>query len=191
MFVCMFVLSRIGQMNPPLRPVMKAMDNPKVHCLFAANCRGTAVHRHTKEGLRPMKSGIRRGVLTVDNKKVDQAEYAHSVRTTIGPWMQETGSKLVMADCVTVNRAPEVIDAFKNLESKRFHRMAKGITCPVGRRYTRTRPTTRMVQCLEHFRTIWPNECATSTVWPHTHALLSCTMKSPNSGAPQSIAAWL
>ncbi len=35
------------------------------------------------------------------------------------------------------------------------------------------------------------NECVTWTVLPHTHVLRSCMRKSPNSGAPQSIAAWL
>ncbi len=131
-------------------------------------------------------------MLTVDNKKVDQAEYAHSVRTTIGPWMQETGSKLVMADCVTVNRAPEVIDTFKEFGIEVFPSNGKGHYVPGGQApysHETNHEDGSMFGTFQDDLTKRMRDL--DSVATHTHALLSCTRKSPNSGAPQSITAWL
>ncbi len=96
--------------KPPPRPVMSARNNPKVHCLFAANRWGTSVHRHASR--HPLKRGPRKGALKIEDVKVNAKVYAAAVRSDIAPFMVRTGSKLVVGDCVLLNHCPPVKAAF-------------------------------------------------------------------------------
>ena len=47
-------------------------------------------------------------------------------RSEIGPFMVRTGSKLVMADCVSLNRCPKVIAAFREFDIEVFSSAGRG-----------------------------------------------------------------
>ncbi len=84
-----------------MRPVMFARQNPSAHCLFAASRWGTAVHMHAT--VRPLKSGPRKGALTVDHERVNGKTYAAGVHAETGLFMARTKSSLVMSDCEQMN----------------------------------------------------------------------------------------